>query len=121
MAANLPFKLYGIWLIAKGHVASGVATILAAKLIGTMFLTRLFTICSPKLRRIGWFAALYDRFLQFHTWISTWFHTALLWRVFAPLLTVFSDYLCSLRRTLHVWAARLHLGKGDTCIDNREV
>ncbi len=56
VAAVLPFKLYGTWLIATGHVVTGAGIIVIAKLGGTVFLTRLYDICRPRLLTIGWFA-----------------------------------------------------------------
>ncbi|MBF0561570.1 MAG: hypothetical protein HQL37_06010, partial [Alphaproteobacteria bacterium] len=39
-------------------VMAGIATILAAKLFATVFLTRLFQVCRAQLVQIHWFARL---------------------------------------------------------------
>lgn len=59
----LPAKLLAFWLIGTGHAGLGVAVFVAAKLLGTALLARLFTLTRPALLTIGWFRRLYDWFV----------------------------------------------------------
>ena len=52
----VPVKLLALWFIHLGHTALGVGVIVAAKLLGTALVGRLFTITEPQLIRFRWFA-----------------------------------------------------------------
>ncbi len=51
-----PVKLLALWLIHKGSTVLGVSVIVAAKLLGTTLLGRLFILTEPQLMQIAWFA-----------------------------------------------------------------
>lgn len=55
----LPVKLGAVWLVGAGHVAMGVGLILAAKVLGTALVARLFTLTRPALMRMPWFERTY--------------------------------------------------------------
>ena len=64
----VPIKLGALWLLGNGHATIGIALILAAKVIGTAFVGRLFVLVEPQLmtyawfaRAIGWWRATRDR------------------------------------------------------------
>jgi hypothetical protein len=57
----LPVKLLALWLIGGGHAGLGLLVIVAAKLLGTAVVARLFALTQPALLRLAWFAALYAR------------------------------------------------------------
>jgi hypothetical protein len=59
--ALLPVKLLALILIGRGHAIVGVGVLLAAKLLGTAILARLFTLTQPALMRLPWFARWYPR------------------------------------------------------------
>ncbi len=59
--ALLPVKLAALWLIGEGHVWMGTLVIIAAKLIGTAVVARLYTLTQPALMQLAWFARLHDR------------------------------------------------------------
>lgn len=54
--ALIPIKLLALWLIGEGHVWLGVSVILAAKLLGTALVGRLFVLVEPQLMRFARFA-----------------------------------------------------------------
>ncbi len=60
-----PFKLAALWLIAHGYKMYGVGVFIIAKIIGTAFLARIFSLTKPALMSIGWFNKAY-------TWFSAW-------------------------------------------------
>ena len=51
-----PVKLLALWLIHQGRAALGVTVIVAAKLVGTALVGRLFVLTEPQLMRFAWFA-----------------------------------------------------------------
>jgi hypothetical protein len=59
VAILLPFKLAAFWLIAHGKGVLGMVVFIVAKIIGTAFLARIFTLTKPALMTIAWFARLY--------------------------------------------------------------
>ncbi|MEO8935883.1 MAG: hypothetical protein ABI277_08055, partial [Burkholderiaceae bacterium] len=74
MLLLFPFKIAGLWMIASGRFFSGCALMLAAKVLSTAIIARIFLTCRPQLMRMPWFARLYawtcvlrDRI---HQWID---------------------------------------------------
>ncbi len=63
-ALLLPVKIAALWLVAHGQAAWGVSVILAAKIVGTALVARIFSLCRPTLLSVTWFRRLY-------TWIIT--------------------------------------------------
>jgi hypothetical protein len=63
MLSLLPVKLLALYWIGQGHAAAGIAVIIAAKLVGTAVLARLFSLTHPTLMRLAWFARLYARWM----------------------------------------------------------
>ena len=58
-AILLPFKLAAFWLIAHGHGVYGLWVFIIAKIIGTAFLARIFSLTKRALLTIGWFNRAY--------------------------------------------------------------
>jgi hypothetical protein len=54
-ALLFPLKLLALWLIHLGQATLGVTVIVAAKLIGTALVGRLFILTEPQLMRFAWF------------------------------------------------------------------
>jgi hypothetical protein len=59
--ALLPVKLLALFVMGRGHAFLGLAVLLAAKVLGTALLARLFTLTQPALMRLAWFARWYPR------------------------------------------------------------
>jgi len=57
----VPVKLAALYLIAHSHGWMGVAVLLAAKVVGTAIVARLFALTQPTLMRLAWFARWYPR------------------------------------------------------------
>ena len=64
-----PIKLVALWLIAQGQPVVGVMVIVAAKLLGTAIVARLFRLTQPALMKLNWFAAAYVWFMP---WKDAW-------------------------------------------------
>ena len=54
--ALFPVKLFALWLIHLGSTAAGIAVIVAAKLLGTALVGRLFVLTEAQLMHFAWFA-----------------------------------------------------------------
>lgn len=68
LALAEPFKLIALWLIAEGHIITGVVTFALAEIVGLAAVVLLFDACRPKLMTIGWFAACYDWMMRAKAW-----------------------------------------------------
>jgi hypothetical protein len=56
----LPAKLAAFALIARGQIFWGGVVFVAAKLIGTAVIARVFSIVQPNLMQLHWFASIYS-------------------------------------------------------------
>ena len=59
----LPIKLAALALIARGQPVLGALVIVAAKVVGTAIVARLFILTRPALLQLPWFARLYLRWV----------------------------------------------------------
>lgn len=59
----LPVKLLALWLIGRGQVVSGTLVIVAAKVVGTAVVARLYALTQPALMRLAWFAHWHGRWI----------------------------------------------------------
>lgn len=57
----LPVKLLALYWISRGHAVLGLIVVLAAKMLGTAAVARLFALTQPALMQMPWFASLYGR------------------------------------------------------------
>lgn len=78
--ALLPVKLAALGLFAAGHVATGVALLIAAKLAGTALAARLFVLTQPALMQLPWFARWYPRWKHWKDDLLAQVRTSALWR-----------------------------------------
>ncbi len=88
-AVLLPFKLAGVYFIAHGAPVLGIVTFLAAKVVGTALVARIFSLTKPQLLEIDWFARLYWRITAFRDRVFTALHAHPLYqRVHGTLLAL---------------------------------
>ncbi len=81
-AVLLPAKIVGLWLLTSGHAMSGIGVILAAKVIGTAIVARMFRLCKEALLTLAWFSWGYRLVVRISTWVRTtdaW-QTAMGWK-----------------------------------------
>jgi hypothetical protein len=64
-ALLLPVKLLALYAIAHGHATFGVLVIIAAKLVGTALVARLYGLTRQALLSLAWFARWHDAFIGF--------------------------------------------------------
>lgn len=67
----VPVKLVALWFLAHGHAWLGILMAVAAKIVGTALVARIYTLTETKLLTIGWFAALHERFVLFKAKVYT--------------------------------------------------
>jgi hypothetical protein len=60
-----PVKFASLYLISQGQPVFGFLIAIAAKLIGTALVARIFNLTKPKLIQINWFAFLYRHLTAF--------------------------------------------------------
>jgi hypothetical protein len=78
--ALLPIKLAALWAIHRGHTLLGLAVIIAAKLLGTALVARLFVLTQATLMRLAWFARLYGRWMAWKGALLAWVRASAVWR-----------------------------------------
>lgn len=76
----LPLKVAALWLIAHGHALAAAMLFVAAKVVGTAFLARIFILTRPALMRLEWFARLYGWFMPWHDAMFEWIRASWTWR-----------------------------------------
>jgi len=64
----LPFKLAGLWLIARGHFIAGAFVFFVAKTVGLALAAYLYELCQDKLMQIPLFVRLYDWMQKVRAW-----------------------------------------------------
>ncbi len=60
-----PVKFASLYLISQGQPLFGLLIAIAAKLIGTALVARIFNLTKPKLLQINWFEYLYGKTTEF--------------------------------------------------------
>ncbi|HWB45233.1 MAG TPA: hypothetical protein VG900_07295 [Hyphomicrobiaceae bacterium] len=80
-ALLLPLKFLALFLIAKGQVMMAGALFIAAKIVATALVARLYILTQPALMQIGWFAVAHDRFMPWKTALTDRVHASWAWRI----------------------------------------
>jgi hypothetical protein len=73
-AVLLPFKLFGLYFMAHGAPLLGIGTFLAAKVVGTALVARIFALTKPQLMEIAWFARAYAVVVRFRSYVFDTLH-----------------------------------------------
>ena len=68
----LPIKIGALWLLANGHAVMGCQLIIAAKLVGTALVARIFTLTRPQLMTLAWFAFIYNTIMRWRAVLYGW-------------------------------------------------
>jgi hypothetical protein len=79
--ALLPVKLLALFLIGRHHAFMGLCVLLAAKVVGTALLARLFTLTQPALMQLAWFARWYPRWKHWKDGIIAQVRASPAWRL----------------------------------------
>ena len=76
-----PLKIAALRLMQQGHVALGVGVIVAAKLLGTALVGRLFVLLEPKLMQFAWFAAIVGWWHDLKVRVAAVVRASVVWRM----------------------------------------
>jgi len=109
----VPVKLAALYFIAHGQATLGVITVIAAKVVGTALVARIYTLTQPNLLRIGWFARLHERYVAFKTRIYDAIKSTGVYKAAHRLRLRMRAALIERRRTLwrSRWEAALKLSR----------
>jgi hypothetical protein len=66
-----PIKPVGAFLMAAGHVMSGILTIAAGEILKITLVERLFHLTRDRLMQIPAFAMVYRQWMKFHDWVTS--------------------------------------------------
>ena len=77
----LPLKFVALLLIGNGQVVLATLLFIAAKVIATALVARLFLLTQPALMQIGWFAYSYDTVMPWKQALTDRVHASWAWRV----------------------------------------
>jgi hypothetical protein len=64
----LPFKLAGLWLLARGYWMGAAGTLFFAKIVGLGSTAFVFDAARQKLLQLDWFRRLYDIVMEWRAW-----------------------------------------------------
>jgi len=77
----LPLKFVALLLIGNGQVVLATLLFIAAKVVATALVARLFLLTQPALMQIGWFAYSYDTVMPWKQALTDRVHASWAWRV----------------------------------------
>jgi hypothetical protein len=97
-AVLFPFKILGLYFIAHGAAIPGVATFLAAKIVGTALVARIFSLTRPQLMGIGWFARAYGAVTRFRNHVFDILHKSPIYQRTRAALSALRQRLSGVRR-----------------------
>jgi hypothetical protein len=93
-----PIKLLGLFLLGRGHGLSALLLLLAAKVVGTAIVARLFQLLEPTLMRIPLFARWYPRWKQWKDRVLAMVRQSAPWRSVRRLMNGVRRWWRQLRR-----------------------
>ena len=76
----IPVKLGALYLLTAGHPVLAVSLLIAAKLVGTGIVARIYHLTRPQLMRIGWVARAHDVFMPWKEALFARVRTSWAWR-----------------------------------------
>jgi hypothetical protein len=76
----LPLKFLALFLVANGQLVLATALFVAAKVVATALVARLFLLTQPALMQIGWFAWCYDTIVPWKQALVDRVHASWAWR-----------------------------------------
>jgi hypothetical protein len=91
-----PVKIAGLWMIASGRFLTGCCVMLAAKILSTAVIARIFLTCRPQLLRMPWFARFYNVACALRDRVHQWMAQQPAWRDAKA-------FVASIRRHLRSW------------------
>lgn len=95
----VPVKLLALWLIHDGHSTLGISLVVAAKVVGTAVVGRLFMLVESQLMSFPWFARCVGWWRETRERVVTAVRGSLVWRAACAAASVAQRWLrCLLTR-----------------------
>jgi hypothetical protein len=79
-ALLLPLKFLALFLIARGQILLATLVFIAAKVVATALIARLYILTEPALMQIGWFAWGHDTFMPWKEALTARVRSSWVWR-----------------------------------------
>jgi hypothetical protein len=79
-ALLLPLKFLALFLVARGQIFLAGLLFVAAKIVATALIARLFMLTQPALMQIGWFASAHDTVMPWKEALVERVHASWPWR-----------------------------------------
>ena len=76
----VPLKLLAVFLIATGHAVTAACLFIAAKVVGTAVVARLFQLTESQLLQIPWCKRVHDVVMPWKEGLAAWVRTTWAWR-----------------------------------------
>ena len=64
----VPFKLAGLWMLARGYWTGAASTLIFAKMVGLGSTAFVFDAARDKLLQLGWFRVLHNQLIAWRAW-----------------------------------------------------
>ena len=77
----LPLKFVALFLIARGQLVLASGLFIAAKVVATALIARLFELTQPALMQIGWFASAHDTVMPWKEALTERVRSSWPWRL----------------------------------------
>ena len=130
-ALLLPLKFLALFLVAKGQIFLAGLLFVAAKVVATALVARLFMLTQPALMQIGWFASVHDTVMPWKDALVEQVHASWPWRMgrlwkerakrlLAAQARRWSPTLAELRALMRAAGARLRARAGQLLRNLRE-
>jgi hypothetical protein len=74
-----PAKVYAVYLIGTGHLASGVALFIGAYIVSLVLVEHIYHAGKAKLRTLPWFAKVTDWLFGFRDQLIAWMKSTPVW------------------------------------------
>ncbi len=101
----IPIKLIALYLITHHHAGQGVMIIIAAKIVGTAIVARLFTVCRPKLLSIQWFRRLFEAIIRTKERLYAYIKSMPAWKVAVRMKNRIKSWMPRGGRFRRMWKA----------------
>jgi len=98
----VPIKLFALWLIQGGRSTFGIGLIVAAKVVGTAVVGRLFILVEPQLMTFPWFARCIGWWRETRDRVKAVLQRSAIWRAARGATAVAQRWL----RHLLAWGSR---------------
>jgi hypothetical protein len=95
-----PINLFALFLLTHGAILEGILLEIAAKLLGTLLVARVFKLVRPALLTFVWFAKLYSTIVGLLQWAHELVHNSALYKLSVKVKTAVKQQIGLFRKYL---------------------